>query len=247
MIKSCMLALQFLTRLPSLQYEQVSAREMGRALGCFPLVGLLIGAMLWGLHMMVDEAVPPAVEAALLLALWVMLTGALHLDGLADMADGWLGGHGDRARALAIMKDSRLGTGGAVALVVLLLLKWLAVWQLLQQAAVWLLFLAPVAGRVAAIALMLLTPYVSEQGLGEQMHRHLSPLAVWLWSGWLVMGVLLGFGMGALAVLVGVWLWLRWVMIRVTGGMTGDTAGAMTEVMEVAVMLTLLAVERGSP
>ena len=239
MIKPCLLAVQFLTRLPTPQYAAVDAREMGRAIGCFPLVGTLIGGVLYVAAQALTGAVAMPVASALLVALWAMITGALHLDGLADMADGWLGGHGDHARALRIMKDSRLGTGGAVALVVALLLKWLLVWQTLENAQLWLLVLAPTAGRIAAIALMPVTRYVSEQGLGEAMHHHLSRPVVTLWVVWLLTGVGLGFGWQATGMLMAVWLWLRWLMIRITGGMTGDTAGAMTEVMEVAVLLIL--------
>ena len=239
MIRPCLLAVQFLTRLPTPQFSDVDARAMGRAIGCFPLVGALIGLLLWLAHLMLVGVVSPAVEAGLLLALWAMITGGLHLDGLADMADGWLGGHGDRARALEIMKDSRLGTGGAVALVVVLLLKWLALWQVLAVGELWLLVVAPVGARVAAIALMPLTRYVSEQGLGEAMHRYLSPAVVALWSAWLVTGIGLGFGLGTLLVVAAVWLWMRWLMVHITGGMTGDTAGAMTEVMEVTLLLAL--------
>lgn len=239
MIKSCILAIQFLTRLPTPHYASVDARDMGRAIGCFPLVGALIGLMLWLAAQMLAGVVAPPVAAALLVALWALITGALHLDGLADMADGWLGGHGDHAQALRIMKDSRLGTGGAVALVVVLLLKWLLVWQALKSGQLWLLALAPVAGRIAAIALMPITRYVSEQGLGEAMHKYLSRPVVALWVAWLLLGIGLGFGWLAVGVLLAVWLWLRWLMIRITGGMTGDTAGAMTEVMEVTILLVL--------
>lgn len=239
MIRPCMLAVQFLTRLPTPQYESVDARDMGRTIGCFPLAGALIGGILYLVAQALMGVVATPVAAILVVAMWAMITGALHLDGLADMADGWLGGHGDHARALSIMRDSRLGTGGVVALVVVLLLKWLLTWQALKNAQLWLLMLAPVAGRVAAITLMPVTRYVSEQGLGEAMHRHLSRPMVAMWGVWLLVGIGLGFSWLATGTLIAVWLWLRWLMIRITGGMTGDTAGAMTEIMEVAVLLLL--------
>lgn len=241
MIKSCILAIQFLTRLPTPNYADVSPREMGRAIGCFPLVGGLIGLILWLMAPMLIGVVAPPVAAALLVALWALITGALHLDGLADLADGWLGGHGDHDKALAIMKDSRLGTGGVVTLVLVLLLKWLLVWQALAIEQLWLLLLAPVAGRIAAIALMSVTRYVSVEGLAEAMHQHLSKPVVALWTIWLILGLGLGFGVWVPLVLGAVWLWLRWLMIRITGGMTGDTAGAMVEVIEVTTLLVLLA------
>ena len=242
MIRPCILALQFLTRLPTPQYEAIEVKDMGRAAACFPVVGALIGMVLWWVAQWLDGMLAVPVVAVLVVALWAILTGMLHLDGLADMADGWLGGQGDPARALHIMKDPRVGTAGVVVLVITLLLKWLMVWQVLEAGQLWLLVLAPVVGRIAAIALMPLTRYVSKGGLGESMHHSLPRYAVVLWVVWLLIGVGLGFGWLTAGALVAVWLWLRWLMIRITGGMTGDTAGAMIELMEVTWLLVLMTV-----
>ncbi len=242
MIKTCMLAFQFFTRVPTRQYPEVRPEEMGRAFACAPVVGAFIGLVLWGVHTMLVGTVEPAVEAVLLLMVWALSTGMLHLDGLADLADGWLGGHGDPERARQIMKDSRVGTAGVVSLVAVLLLKWLLLWQLLEANLIWLLFLAPVAGRIAALAMMATTRYVSEAGLAEGMDKWLSKPVTLIWVAWLVFGIGIGFGITPLVLLLAVWLWLRWVSQQVTGGMTGDSAGAMVEVMEVAVLLVMGAV-----
>ena len=238
-MKSFWLALQFMTRLPTPQFDSISAQEMGRSIQFFPIVGLIVGSVLIAsaqLHFIL----PNEIVAGLVLAVWAWITGALHLDGLADTADGWLGGVGNQQRALEIMKDSRIGTGGGVALGVVLLLKWLALTYLIEaQLWLWLLFI-PLIARVAAIGLMPFTPYVSLQGLAEEMVLNLNRWVVFVWLV-LVLVVLTWLAWPVVVGLIGVWFWMRWLMVRITGGMTGDTAGAMTEVMELAIMIGLIA------
>lgn len=102
------IALQFLSSLPVSLPGMPEPRELGRSLLFYPLVGLLFGLLLW-LASLLLQGTPAPLHAALLLTLWVLLSGALHLDGLADSADAWLGGFGDRERTLQIMKDPRSG------------------------------------------------------------------------------------------------------------------------------------------
>ncbi|PTC35344.1 Cobalamin synthase [Pseudomonas paraeruginosa] len=103
-LRSLLVALQFLTRLPVRLSAMPTPEQFGRAVLCYPLVGVLIGVVLYGAARSLDGA-PPPLQAALLLSLWVALSGALHLDGLADMADAWVGGLGDRRpNRLAIIK-----------------------------------------------------------------------------------------------------------------------------------------------
>ncbi len=235
MFKVFFLAVQFLSRFPTPQYASISAIEMGRSISWFPVVGALIGMLLVGVAQL-EFWLPPEVAAGLVLAVWIWSTGALHLDGLADTADGWLGGVGDHQRALEIMKDSRIGTGGGVALVGLLLLKWSLLVVVIEYQAWWFLLVAPVVGRVASIGLMPVTRYVSLNGIAEQMFLHLNERLIWLWVFALTVS-LFWFSPGLLVGVFLTWFWMRWVMVRITGGMTGDTAGAMTEVIELAFLL----------
>src|SRR3989338_1738452 len=132
---------------------------VGRSLLSYPLVGLLLGAVLlsaqWAL-----QGQAPALQAALLLILWVGLTGGLHLDGLADSADAWAGGFGDRERTLAIMQDPRSGPIAVVVLVLVLLLKFAALLALIEQQHSVLLIIVPLISRSALLGLFLTTPYV---------------------------------------------------------------------------------------
>jgi adenosylcobinamide-GDP ribazoletransferase len=237
-MKAFWIALQFMSRLPTPQFANISGQELGRAIVYFPVVGLVIGGGLVATAQLIVW-LPTELVAGLVLAMWVWMTGGLHLDGLADSADGWLGGLGNHQRGLKIMKDSRIGTGGGVALGLMLLLKWLLLSYLIEaQLWGWLVFV-PLIGRVAAIGLMPFTPYVSLQGLAEEMVLNLNRKVVYVWLAVTLMA-LAWFAWPLVFWFMGVWLWMRWVMIRITGGMTGDTAGAMTEVMELAVMIGLV-------
>ena len=143
-----LIALQFLTRLPVRLPGMPAPEQVGRSLLWYPLVGLLLGALLLAAQALLNQQ-PAVLQAALLLTLWVALSGGLHLDGLADTADAWVGGYGDRERTLAIMKDPRSGPIAVVVLVLLLLLKFAALLVLLQAGQTLALLLAPWLGRSA--------------------------------------------------------------------------------------------------
>ena len=113
------IALQFLSSLPIRLPGMPQPQELGRSLLFYPLVGVLFGLLLYGVSGLLADA-PLMLHAALLLTLWVLLSGGLHLDGLADSADAWLGGFGDRERTLTIMKDPRSGPIAVVVLVLVL-------------------------------------------------------------------------------------------------------------------------------
>ena len=146
-----LIALQFLTRLPVSLPGIPTPEQVGRSLLWYPLVGLLLGLLLWGAHLLLGQA-SAVLQAAIILALWVGLSGGLHLDGLADTADAWVGGFADRERTLAIMKDPRSGPIAVVVLVLLLLLKFAALFTLLQAGQGIYLLLLPWLGRIRTLA-----------------------------------------------------------------------------------------------
>ena len=113
MWRSLWVALQFLTRLPLPGMASIEDRERGYSLLWYPLVGLLIGGLLVMLAAVLSD-ISLLLRAALVLTAWVAITGALHLDGLADSADAWMGGLGNRERTLAIMNDPYCGPGAVV-------------------------------------------------------------------------------------------------------------------------------------
>ena len=236
------IALQFLSSLPvHLSGGMPSPQALGRSLLCYPLVGLFFGAVLCGLNTLLADA-PLMLHAALLLSVWVVLSGGLHLDGLADSADAWLGGFGDRERTLTIMKDPRSGPMAVVVLVLVLLLKFCALLALIELHYSVVLLIVPLIGRSALLAVFLTTPYVRAGGLGQALADNLPRR-----SGWWVLGVS-ALMCWALAGITGVWalglatlgfVALRSVMMRRLGGTTGDTAGALLELLEVLVLVGL--------
>ncbi|NUU35980.1 adenosylcobinamide-GDP ribazoletransferase [Pseudomonas sp. C2B4] len=235
------IALQFLSSLPIRLPGMPAPQELGRSLLFYPLVGLLFGGILCASNWLL-LGTPPLLHAALLLTVWVLLSGALHLDGLADSADAWLGGFGDRERTLTIMKDPRSGPIAVVTLVLVLLLKFAALLALIEQQHAVALIIVPLLGRSALLGLFLTTPYVRPGGLGQALADHLPRLAgkqVLVASG-VVCVVIAGFA-GVVAVVLAVLLsvWLRQVMLRRLGGTTGDTAGALLELLEMAVLVGL--------
>ncbi|MHC8393709.1 adenosylcobinamide-GDP ribazoletransferase [Pseudomonas sp. LB3P93] len=235
------IALQFLSSLPIRLPGMPAPQELGRSLLFYPLVGLLFGALLWALNWLL-LGTPLLLHAALLLTVWVLLSGALHLDGLADSADAWLGGFGDRERTLTIMKDPRSGPIAVVTLVLVLLLKFAALLALIEQQHSVVLIIVPLIGRGALLGLFLTTPYVRAGGLGQALADHLPRSAgkQVLAVSALVCVLIAGFsGVWALVLAGVMFVWLRQVMLRRLGGTTGDTAGAMLELMEMAVLVSV--------
>jgi len=235
------IALQFLSSLPIRLPGMPEPQQLGCSLLFYPLVGLLFGGILWVLNLVLTGA-PLLLHAALLLTVWVLLSGALHLDGLADSADAWLGGFGDRERTLMIMKDPRSGPIAVVTLVLVLLLKFCALLALIEQGHAVILIIVPLLGRAALLGLFLTTPYVRAGGLGQALADYLPRRAGWWVLGASALACLLIAGVKVIVALVVAFVgfvWLRRVMMRRLGGTTGDTAGALLELLEMAVLVGL--------
>lgn len=248
MIGRFITALAFLTRLPlpGTTAGGPTADDVGRAALFFPAVGLLVGALqaalLWGL----DGRLPTALAALLAVALGALITGALHLDGLADTADGFGGGR-DREAVLRIMRDHAIGSYGAVALFLDLALRAAALAALAAAPAGgwrWVV-LAPALARWAPVALGRALPYARpEGGLGAAVTQRKGTPEAWGATALaLTAALLLGGARGAAALagaaavtaLVGLGAWRR------IGGVTGDVLGALEQLAEVALLLALAA------
>ncbi|CAN7202451.1 adenosylcobinamide-GDP ribazoletransferase [Pseudomonas brassicacearum] len=235
------IALQFLSSLPVRLPGMPEPEQLGRSLLFYPVVGLLFGALLWLLNALL-LGTPLLLHAALLLSAWVLLSGGLHLDGLADSADAWLGGFGDRERTLLIMKDPRSGPIAVITLVLVLLLKFTALLALIEQGQTLALVIVPVLGRAALLGLFLTTPYVRAGGLGQALADHLPRRSGWQVLSACALGslLLLGWaGLWTLVVAALVFIGLRRMMLRRLQGCTGDTAGALLELLEMAVLVAL--------
>lgn len=233
------IALQFLTILPVRLKQMPSPRQNAESLLFYPLVGLMVGGILLILAGCL-HALPSLVLAVLVLTIWIWLTGGLHLDGLADTADAWVGGFGNAERTLQIMKDPACGPIGVLSLVVILLVKLSALYLLFELQHFLFLLVVPVLGRLVPLFLFLSTPYVRKTGLGSALTTHLPKS--WGWFVLLLGGMtVLYFGWaGCLALIISLLalLYLRWQFIRRIGGITGDTVGAAIEIIETLAILS---------
>lgn len=237
-------ALQFLTRLPGLSRLDYHAQHAGAAVAWYPLVGLLIGGLLLAAQWLFGQqlALESSVLACVLLIIWVWITGALHLDGLADCADALMGAF-DRERFLDILKDTHAGVAAIVAVVLVLLMKFASLGALLGNTPTAALLLPPVIARILMAWLLVLTPYLRNQGLGADVKQHANPanlaissvivLAIVTWLMPLHSCVALAAGiLGAIGVFT--------IIVRRIGGATGDVYGATVEVCEAACLFALV-------
>lgn len=236
-------ALQFLTIFPPVIRRPFTPAELGSAAGFYPLVGLLLGAALFAADYLLHFLVPAPVRAALILAFWVILSGALHLDGFLDTCDGLLGGLTPESR-LKIMRDERVGAYALSGGVLLLLVKFTALGALKQPFGA--LILAPTLSRWGMSFALFAFPYARSQGLGREIKNHITwreiilaslialPIA-WFTTEWVG---LLAFGAAALIT----WSGSIFVLHRLDG-LTGDTYGALNELIETSVLLILLALD----
>ena len=235
------IALQFLTVIP-IQLKQIpTATQNAQSLLFYPLIGLLIGGILFGLSILFAK-LPLILLSSIILVIWIWLTGGLHLDGLADTADAWVGGFGDQQRTLKIMKDPACGPIGVLSLILICLLKFAALYVLLQQHGNLFLVLIPALGRSVPLFLFLTTNYVREKGLGQSM-TELMPKT----STWLVFAITLSLlclykwqGLIVLISFLSLLIYLRSLFIKRIGGITGDTIGAAIEILEAVSLLVFV-------
>jgi len=239
-----LLALKFLTVLPVPTPRDVPPKAMGRAAAYYPLVGALLGLLLVGADLLLGLVLAPVLRAALVLALWVGLTGALHLDGFLDCCDG-LFAPCPPERRLEILRDTHAGSFAVVGAVLLLLVKYAALASLQGPWRPAALAGAPVLGRWAMTYALVAYPYARQgpglgglvkQGAGRRELAVASAcalgatLAAWHWLG--------------LAALPATWAFTaavaRWIMGRIPG-LTGDTYGAICELVEAAWLVGLAA------
>ena len=236
-IRSLRAAISFLTVLPVANADGSSGERLGRAY--FPAIGALIGLAAGATFAILSAVTAPLLAAACAVAFLCVLTGAIHLDGLADTADGLLGG-GEPSRRLEVMRDPRLGTFGVTAIVVVLLLDVAALSSMSPARGLAALVVGGALSRLATLSVIAFIPYVRSSGLGvaawDARHRGLD----------LVLG-------SATALVASVIDWRRALIAlpfvgltaiavaglarRRLGGATGDVCGATAELCQLAALL----------
>jgi adenosylcobinamide-GDP ribazoletransferase len=237
------LAVRFLTIVPVPGREATGAGALGRAAWWFPAVGLALGACLVAADHLLAFVFPPLLGSILVVGLWKVLTGGIHLDGLADVLDGLAGRNAERR--LAIMRDSRIGVFGAAAIVLCFLISAGALDALPAGRHPEILLLAPAAGRLAPLLIgPLFSAATPGQGAGADFLEGVSPWAapVAVSGLWILAAVLLGPWGGLLLslALASALLWAVFLASRLAG-LTGDALGSSVEIGELATLVAAAA------
>ena len=244
-LQPLLIAIQFLSSLPVGHLPMPKDKDVGASLMFYPVVGALLGFILSALAFGLMQVFGSGLSAALLLSAWVVLTGALHIDGLADCADAWMGGLGSKKRTLELMKDPTSGPIAIATVILVMLVKYAALEALLTQAmaqqSYYLVLIWPlILSRMSAMILFSSTPYARKNGLGKAISEHLSTNAVWGVCCVVLVLACLVFRWHLVTILVAglaVFIYLRHLMLSRIDGCTGDTAGALIELSEVAILL----------
>ena len=235
-------ALAFFTRIPCTAWAGDSEDDLNHAVRYFPLAGIVVGLAAAGVFLLASLVLPPDLAVIFSMGATLLLTGAFHEDGLADAVDG-LGGGWSQEQVLAIMKDSRIGSYGAAALVMALLTKFVV---LTHVPPAWLpavLVVGHSLSRFAAVLLIHFQTYVREAGKAKPLAQHILP-------GELLLAAIFGLApvmllplhlLWALLPVTLVWLWFSRKLQQRLGGYTGDCLGAMQQLCELAFYLGVVA------
>ncbi len=228
------IAIQFLTRLPTPPVKRDTER-FARSMIWFPAAGLVIGLLVAGAGW-AGTGIDSWIGALAALLAWVGVTGGLHLDGLADLADARGAAHRDRARFLAVLADPHIGSHGAIALLLQLLTKLLLLHALFDRASFLPLILLPFAARIGPIAWTLALPPL-HAGLAAHFHAAVGKRHLLIWAAILLGAMRAVPGLIAAPLLIFGWsYWLR----RHVGGISGDCHGAGIELIESGLLISLL-------
>ena len=245
MLRAFLLAIAFLTRVP-VRMAPAREGELARALAFFPAVGLGLGVIAGAVAWLLRGALTPALVAVAVVTTLAVVTGGLHLDGLADVFDAWGGGGHDRERMLAIMRDSRVGAHGAVAVALVLIAKVIALAEVIAHVGLPTVIVFPAAARWAVVPLVAFFPYARREGLGIAFRTGRGVVEVVIAT---VLVAALAFWLGTplpfVAALAIALLFAARVAVML-GGLTGDVYGAAIEIAEV-VFLVAATVRLGPP
>ncbi|MDD5126835.1 MAG: adenosylcobinamide-GDP ribazoletransferase [Dehalococcoidales bacterium] len=237
-------ALRFLTTIPLPHRRETSAEELGRSAVYFPLVGLIIGLILAGLNWVFRMVLPAPLVSAMLIVVMIILTGGLHLDGLSDTCDG-IGGHKSAEERWQVMRDSHVGSFGAIGIAALLLVKYVALSSVPPNLMMVSLLFMPVVSRWAMVYAIFAHPYARPSGLGisfKQSTRWLAFTIATLITVTLAIVMIPLFQFAGLIIIICIGLNTTLMAVYFKskfGGLTGDTYGAINEVSEAGVLLLI--------
>ena len=240
-MRAFLIALQFLTILPVRIKKGVKNSDFGRSLTFFPVIGLIIGitlAFLGG----ISGSMPHLFQSALILIASIVLTGGLHIDGLADTCDG-LYGNRSREKALEIMRDSHVGAMGVLGIVSILILKFTMIAGMPDYLLWRGLILMSVFSRYSQVFACAVSTYARNEGKARHFIEHAGKGSIFI-GGAVTLAVFIllagfkGFVIFCANLFI-IFLFIQYIKKRI-GGMTGDTIGAASEISEAAVLASVL-------
>jgi adenosylcobinamide-GDP ribazoletransferase len=242
-VKNFLQALSFLTILPVGQTLPTEGKVMARSMAFYPLVGLVIGLLLALGHYLLLFLFPKPLVLWLIIGLLTLLTGGLHLDGLADTIDGLACG-GTKEKILEVMRDSRIGAFGVISLILFLGAKYLALGQISNPSVPYSLILMAVMGRNSMVLVCYRSPYArSDGGLAKPFSENLRVCEMAFASASALGIAFLLIGVKGIAVFLGIGLFsfgYRLFFMKKLGGVTGDILGAANEMAELLCLILLI-------
>lgn len=242
-----LLVMQLFTKIPVHREIRFDEDQFRTGILFFPVVGLLIGLLQAGVAAAVYMVFSKEISVLLSMAFVILLTGALHLDGLADTMDGILSAR-RREQMLVIMKDSRIGTHGVLALIFSILLKYVFLMEVSEAMLLPVLVTLPVAGRTAMAVMLWGSEYARKEGLGNLFIGKTLPrdsIFAGLTGAVLVYVITGVWGVFSLVLVLIITLLFRRHLNAVLGGLTGDTLGAMNELSELVYIPFIIMLSRG--
>jgi len=240
--KQIICAVQFLTRIP-LPFEiDLSEKDFGKSIAYAPLVGAIIGAIICMVYYLISLSGVRSVAVIMAFATYVVITGALHIDGLGDTFDG-LFSNKNKDRMLEIMRDSRMGTNGIVAIFFVLITNIFALTEISKTSILLILFVMPIIGRLGTITSVSFSKYARPSGMGGVFINNCG------WAEFLI-GLIITALFGYLV--IGFWIFpsiliciiFSFIAIAFSkskiDGMTGDTCGAVCEICQMLFLVFAL-------
>ncbi len=241
-MNSFLIALQFITIIPVKKELDYREKNIAKSMLYYPLIGTIIGLFLVLVNIIGTIFLPDLVRDSLLLIFFVLFTGGIHFDGLADTFDGLFGGS-NKKRILEIMGDSSIGVYGILAVVLVLILKLSLLAELPMSVRNLALITAPTISRCAMVWAVYLFPYAKKEGFGKAFKLYLTRNEAWLTAVYTVIVTLALFLFKGIIILVisalGIWLFGTFI-VRKINGLTGDNYGALNELMEVLVLFLII-------
>ena len=246
-MKNLLLMIQLFTKFPIKKEIEFDQDEFSRGVIFFPVIGLLIGSVAYAVAYLTGLIFSREIAVLCMIVSVILFTGALHLDGLADTMDGILSAR-KREQMLIIMKDSRIGTHGVLALLGVISMKYLFLLEVAPKNFLSVVLALPIIGRTTMGILLWGTRYAREEGLGNLFIGKTSPRESIITGviGFLMVGVILGLsGIAAFCLVIMVVGLFRIQVEGLLGGITGDVLGAMNELSELLFIPIFILIERG--